>query len=138
MHDDQHGTAIISCAALINALELVKKNIKNVKIVISGAGAAAISCTRLYISFGAKRKNIVMTDSKGVIRNDRKKLTKEKKEFSTDRNINTLEEALIEADVFIGLSQGNIVNEKMLKSMASDPIVFAMANPDPEIKYKTA
>tara|TARA_B100000780_G_scaffold274178_1_gene238812 strand:+ start:9618 stop:11885 length:2268 start_codon:yes stop_codon:yes gene_type:complete len=138
MHDDQHGTAIISCAALINALEIAKKNIKNVKIVVSGAGAAAISCTRLYVSFGAKRNNIVMTDSKGVIRNDRENLTNEKTEFSTDRDINTLEEALIDADVFIGLSQGNIVNEKMLKSMGPDPIVFAMANPDPEIKYKTA
>ena len=138
MHDDQHGTAIISCAALINALELANKNIKDVRIVISGAGAAAISCTRLYQSFGAKRINIVMIDSKGVIRNDRKNLSKEKAEFSTKLEINTLEEAIAGADVFIGLSQGNIVNEQMLKSMNSDPIVFAMANPDPEIKYKKA
>ena len=138
MHDDQHGTAIISCAALLNALELAKKEIDKVKIVISGAGAAAISCTRLYKAFGAKRKNIVMTDSKGVIRNDRNNLSKEKSEFSTDLNLNTLEEALEGADVFIGLSQGNIVNDSMLKSMGSNPIVFAMANPDPEIKYKTA
>lgn len=138
MHDDQHGTAIISCAALLNALELANKEIGEVKIVISGAGAAAISCTRLYKAFGAKRKNIVMTDSKGVIRNDRKNLSKEKSEFSTDRDINTLEEAFLGADVFIGLSQGNIVSENMLKSMGSNPIVFAMANPDPEIKYKTA
>ena len=138
MHDDQHGTAIISCAALINALELANKNIKDVRIVISGAGAAAISCTRLYQSFGAKRINIVMIDSKGVIRNDRKNLSKEKAEFSTKLEINTLEEAMAGADVFIGLSQGNIVNEQMLKSMNSDPIVFAMANPDPEIKYKKA
>jgi len=138
MHDDQHGTAIISCAALINALELANKKIEEVKIVISGAGAAAISCARLYMSFGAKRKNIVMTDSKGVIRNDRKNLSKEKSEFSTELNLNSLEEAFVGADVFIGLSQGNIVNEKMLKSMGSNPIVFAMANPDPEIKYDTA
>jgi malate dehydrogenase (oxaloacetate-decarboxylating)(NADP+) len=138
MHDDQHGTAIISCAALLNALELANKKIDKVKIVISGAGAAAISCTRLYKAFGAKRKNIIMTDSKGVIRNDRNNLSKEKSEFSTDLNFNTLEEALEGADVFIGLSQGNIVNESMLKSMGSNPIVFAMANPDPEIKYKTA
>ena len=138
MHDDQHGTAIISCAALINALELANKNISDVRIVISGAGAAAISCTRLYQSFGAKRINIVMIDSKGVIRNDRKNLSKEKAEFSTKLEINTLEEAMAGADVFIGLSQGNIVNEQMLKSMNSDPIVFAMANPDPEIKYKKA
>ena len=138
MHDDQHGTAIISCAALLNALELANKEMGEVKIVISGAGAAAISCTRLYKAFGAKRKNIVMTDSKGVIRNDRKNLSKEKSEFSTDRDINTLEEAFLGADVFIGLSQGNIVSENMLKSMGSNPIVFAMANPDPEIKYKTA
>ena len=138
MHDDQHGTAIISCAALLNALELANKEMGEVKIVISGAGAAAISCTRLYEAFGAKRKNIVMTDSKGVIRNDRKNLSKEKSEFSTDRDINTLEEAFLGADVFIGLSQGNIVSENMLKSMGSNPIVFAMANPDPEIKYKTA
>ena len=138
MHDDQHGTAIISCAALINALELAKKKIEEVKIVVSGAGAAAISCSRLYKSFGAKRKNIVMTDSKGVIRNDRKNLSKEKSEFSTELNLNSLEEALVDADVFIGLSQGNIVNEKMLKSMGPNPIVFAMANPDPEIKYETA
>jgi len=138
MHDDQHGTAIISCAALINALELANKNIEDVRIVISGAGAAAISCTRLYQSFGAKRINIVMIDSKGVIRNDRKNLSKEKAEFSTKLEINTLEEAMAGADVFIGLSQGDIVNEQMLKSMNSDPIVFAMANPDPEIKYKKA
>ena len=138
MHDDPHGTAIISCAALLNALELANKKIGEVKIVVSGAGAAAISCTRLYISFGAKRKNIIMTDSKGVIRSDRKNLSKEKSEFSTHLKLNTLEDALANADVFIGLSKGNIVNENMLKSMGPNPIVFAMANPDPEIKYKTA
>ena len=138
MHDDQHGTAIISCAALINALELANKKIEKVKIVVSGAGAAAISCTRLYRSFGAKRKNIIMIDSKGVIRNDRKGLSKEKSEFSTHLNLKTLEDALVQADVFIGLSKPDIVSVKMLKSMKDNPIVFAMANPDPEIKYQTA
>ena len=138
MHDDQHGTAIISCAALINALELANKKIEKVKIVISGAGAAAISCTRLYQSFGAKRKNIIMTDSKGVIRNDREGLSKEKSEFSTNLKLKTLEDALVDADVFIGLSKPDILSVKMLKSMKDNPIVFAMANPDPEIKYQTA
>ena len=138
MHDDQHGTAIISSAALINALELAEKKIQNVIIVISGAGAAAISCARLYKSFGAKRKNIIMIDSKGVIKNNRKKLSKEKSEFCTDLDYNTLEDAIVNADVFIGLSQGNILTKKMLKSMANNPIVFAMANPDPEIKYDLA
>jgi malate dehydrogenase (oxaloacetate-decarboxylating)(NADP+) len=138
MHDDQHGTAIISCAALLNALELAGKKIETTKIVISGAGAAAISCARLYKSFGAQGKNMVMTDSKGVIRSDRENLTMEKQEFSTQRDLHTLEEALKDADVFIGLSQANIVDEKMLLSMASNPIVFAMANPDPEINYDLA
>ena len=138
MHDDQHGTAIISCAALINALELSNKKIEGVKIVISGAGAAAISCTRLYMAFGAQRENIVMLDSKGVIRKTRENLTTQKAEFATDRAIETLEEAMVQADVFMGLSQPNIVNEKMLLSMAKDPIVFAMANPDPEVGYDLA
>ncbi len=138
MHDDQHGTAIISCAALLNAVELAEKKIEDIKIVISGAGAAAISCTRLYKAFGAQSQNIVMTDSKGVIRNDRQGLTSEKQEFATDRDLNTLEEALVGADVFIGLSMANIVDEKMLLSMAPKPIVFAMANPDPEINYDLA
>ncbi|MDA9035732.1 NADP-dependent malic enzyme [Flavobacteriaceae bacterium] len=138
MHDDQHGTAIISCAALINALELSNKKIEAVKIVISGAGAAAISCTRLYMAFGAQRENIVMLDSKGVIRKTRENLTSQKAEFATDRAIETLEEAMVQADVFMGLSQPNIVNEKMLLSMAKDPIVFAMANPDPEVGYDLA
>ncbi|MEK9957367.1 MAG: NADP-dependent malic enzyme [Flavobacteriaceae bacterium] len=138
MHDDQHGTAIISCAALLNALELAGKKIETAKIVISGAGAAAISCARLYKSFGAQGKNMVMTDSKGVIGSDRENLTMEKQEFSTQRDLHTLEEALKDADVFIGLSQANIVDEKMLLSMASNPIVFAMANPDPEINYNLA
>ena len=138
MHDDQHGTAIISAAALLNALELAEKNIENVKIVVSGAGAAAISCTRLYQSFGAKRDNIVMLDSKGVIRKDRENLTSQKAEFATNRTIDTLEEAMINADVFIGLSTYDIVSPEMLTTMAKNPIVFAMANPDPEIKYHLA
>ncbi|OIQ29419.1 MAG: NADP-dependent malic enzyme [Bacteroidetes bacterium MedPE-SWsnd-G2] len=138
MHDDQHGTAIISAAALINACELTEKNISDVKIVISGAGAAAISCTRLYQAFGAKRENIVMLDSKGVIRNDRETLTTQKAEFATDRKINTLDEAMVDADVFIGLSMADIVTPDMLRVMAKDPIVFAMANPDPEIPYQLA
>ncbi|MGC6432451.1 MAG: NADP-dependent malic enzyme [Jejuia sp.] len=138
MHDDQHGTAIISAAALINALELIDKNIEDVKIVISGAGAAAISCSRLYQSCGAKRENMVMLDSKGVIRSDRDNLTSQKAEFATDRKIDTLEEAMVDADVFIGLSMADILSPEMLKTMAKDPVVFAMANPDPEIKYQLA
>jgi len=138
MHDDQHGTAIISCAALLNALELSDKKIEEVRIVISGAGAAAVSCTRLYKAFGAKSENIVMTDSKGVIRKDRENLTPEKAEFATDLDLNTLEDAMHDADVFIGLSMANIVTPAMLKSMEKNPIVFAMANPDPEIAYDLA
>jgi malate dehydrogenase (oxaloacetate-decarboxylating)(NADP+) len=138
MHDDQHGTAIISCAALINALELADKKIEEVRIVISGAGAAAVSCTRLYKAFGARDENIVMTDSKGVIRKDRENLTPEKQEFATALELHTLEEAMEKADVFIGLSMANIVTESMLLSMNPNPIVFAMANPDPEIEYNLA
>ena len=138
MHDDQHGTAIISAAALLNALEIAEKNIEDVKIVVSGAGAAAISCTRLYQSFGAKRENIVMLDSKGVIRTDRENLTSQKAEFATHRTIDTLEEAMKDSDVFIGLSTSDIVSPEMLTTMAKNPIVFAMANPDPEIKYHLA
>ncbi|TMU54377.1 NADP-dependent malic enzyme [Flagellimonas algicola] len=138
MHDDQHGTAIISAAALINAMEIAQKKIEKVKIVVSGAGAAAVSCTRLYKAFGAKAENIVMLDSKGVIRKDRENLSKEKLEFASDRKIDTLDEALQDADVFIGLSIANIMTPDMLLSMAKDPIVFAMANPDPEIEYGLA
>jgi malate dehydrogenase (oxaloacetate-decarboxylating)(NADP+) len=138
MHDDQHGTAIISAAALLNALELSEKRIEDVQIVISGAGAAAISCTRLYQAFGAKRENIVMTDSKGIIRQSRPDLSTEKAEFATHRDIDTLEEAMVNADVFVGLSTSNIVTPNMLLSMAANPIVFAMANPDPEIDYQLA
>ena len=138
MHDDQHGTAIISCAALLNALELSNKNIDSVKIVVSGAGAAAISCTRLYQSFGAKKENIIMLDSKGVIRLNRPNLSPQKAEFATHRTLDTLAEALEDADVFIGLSQPNILDKAMLLSMAKNPVVFAMANPTPEIDYDLA
>lgn len=138
MHDDQHGTAIISSAALLNALELSDKKIEDVRIVISGAGAAAVSCTRLYKAFGAKQENIIMTDSKGVIRKDRHNLTAEKQEFATAIDVDTLADAMVEADVFIGLSKANIVSPEMLLSMNEKPIVFAMANPDPEIAYDLA
>ena len=138
MHDDQHGTAIISAAALKNALEIVGKDIDKVKIVVNGAGAAAISCTRLYIALGADPKNIVMCDSKGVIRKDNPNLDYLKAEFATDRDLHTLTEAMKDADVFIGLSKGNVVSPEMLLSMAKDPIVFAMANPTPEIAYDLA
>ena len=138
MHDDQHGTAIISAAALLNALELANKKIEDIKIVVSGAGAAAISCTKLYRAFGVNVENVVMLDSKGVIRKDRESLSQEKIEFATSRNINTLEEAMIDSDVFIGLSKANILSTDMLLSMAKEPIVFAMANPNPEIQYDLA
>ena len=138
MHDDQHGTAIISAAGLLNAVEVAGKKLEDVKIVVNGAGAAAISCTRLYCSFGAQRKNIVMLDSKGVIRSDREKLTEQKREFATDRDIHTLEEAVKDADVFVGLSKGNVLTKDMVRSMAANPIIFALANPVPEISYEDA
>jgi len=138
MHDDQHGTAIITGAALLNALKIAKKKIRSVKIVVSGAGASAISCARLYVLLGAKKENMVMIDSKGVIRKDRKKLPKLKEEFATNKKINTLEEAMKGADIFLGLSKGNILDRKIIKSMARRPIVFALANPDPEISYEEA
>ena len=138
MHDDQHGTAMIYCAALINAIDLVNKKIKSVKLVMSGAGSSAIASAKLYISFGLKRENIIMVDSKGVINNKRTDLNDEKKFFVTKRNINTLEDAMIDSDVFIGLSTGDILTSKMLKTMAKDPIVFAMSNPNPEINYDLA
>ena len=138
MHDDQHGTAIISAAALINAVELVNKKLDVIKIVISGAGAAAVSCGRLYKSLGVKRENIIMTDSKGVINVNRKNISYEKAEFATKKKLKTLEQAINGADVFIGLSKPNILNKKMLLSMAKNPIVFALANPDPEINYDLA
>ena len=138
MHDDQHGTAIISNAGLLNALLLSNKKIENVKVVVNGAGAAAIACTRLMVSLGAKHENIVMVDSKGVIRKDRGNLTVQKEEFATSRDLHTLEEAMNGADVFLGLSKANILSKKMVQSMAPNCIVFAMANPDPEITYELA
>ena len=139
MHDDQHGTAIICTAALKNAIEITGKKLDKVKIVVNGAGAAAISCTRLYISLGAKKENIIMCDSKGVIQKSRKDLTTQKTEFATDQtDQHTLEDAMKGADVFVGLSKGNIVTPAMLLTMAKDPIVFAMANPEPEIEYSLA
>lgn len=138
MHDDQHGTAIISGAALINACELQQKNIADVKIVVNGAGAAAISCTAMYVAIGAKKENIVMLDSKGVIRKDRAHLDSSKAEWATDRDIHTLEEAVKDADVFIGLSAADVLTPEMLKTMAPRPIVLAMANPNPEIAYDLA
>ncbi len=137
-HDDQHGTAIISAAGLINALELNGKKIGNLRVVVNGAGAAAVSCIRLYISMGVKPENVVMLDSKGVLNNKRTDLNKIKQQFITQRNISTLEEAFVDADVFLGLSVGNVVSKKMVQSMAKDPIVFAMANPNPEISYEDA
>ena len=139
MHDDQHGTAIISAAALLNALEIQKKKIDKIKLVVIGAGAAAISCSKLYVSMGAKLENIVMIDREGVIRADRKNhMDETKRHFATTRNIHTLEDAMKDADAVIGLSSANTLTPAMLKSMAKNPIVFAMANPDPEIEYNLA
>ena len=139
MHDDQHGTAIISAAGLKNALEVAGKDIAKVKIVVNGAGAAAISCTKLYVALGAKVENIVMLDSKGVITSDRENLTEQKKLFATDRrDVHTLAEAIKGADVFVGLSKGNVLTQDMLRSMNDNPIVFALANPVPEISYEDA
>jgi len=138
MHDDQHGTAIICSAGIINALELTGKNLNEAKIVINGAGAAAIACTKLIISLGAKRENIVMLDSKGALRKDRTDLNKYKLEFATDRDVRTLTDSMVGADIFLGLSQANVVSKEMVRSMAPGPIVFAMANPDPEISYDDA
>ena len=139
MHDDQHGTAIISAAGLKNALEVAGKDIAKVKIVVNGAGAAAISCTKLYVALGANVENIVMLDSKGVITSDRENLTEQKKLFATDRrDVHTLAEAIKGADVFVGLSKGNVLTQDMLRSMNDNPIVFALANPVPEISYEDA
>ena len=139
MHDDQHGTAIISAAGLKNALEVAGKDIAKVKIVVNGAGAAAISCTKLYVALGAKVENIVMLDSKGVITSDRENLTEQKKLCATDRrDVHTLAEAIKGADVFVGLSKGNVLTQDMLRSMNDNPIVFALANPVPEISYEDA
>ena len=139
MHDDQHGTAIISAAGLLNALEVNGKKIGDVKVVVNGAGAAAISCTKLYLALGVKRENVVMLDSRGVISTSRTNLTPEKVEFATSRtDITTLAEAIVGADVFLGLSKGNVLSQDMVRSMANDPIVFALANPEPEITYEAA
>ncbi|WP_185872925.1 NADP-dependent malic enzyme [Blattabacterium cuenoti] len=138
MHDDQHGTAIISGAALLNALNYVKKNITKIKMIVNGAGSAAISCTRLYKQLGVKPENIMMFDSKGLLHISRKDLTKEKKEFAVNTKLQNLSEAIKHSDVFIGLSIGGVLTTKMLKSMSKNPIVFAMANPDPEIDYNLA
>lgn len=139
MHDDQHGTAIISSAGLINALEVAGKKIEDVKIVVNGAGASAVSCTKLYVSLGARLENIVMLDSKGVISKDRTDLNEQKRYFATSRtDIHTLEEAIKGADVFLGLSRGNVLSQDMVRSMAPSPIVFALANPVPEISYEDA
>ncbi|REJ83048.1 MAG: NADP-dependent malic enzyme [Bacteroidetes bacterium] len=138
MHDDQHGTAIISAAALLNALELAKKKIEEIIIVVNGAGASAISCAKLYLALGAKKENIVMLDSTGVLRADRKDLEENKKFFTTTRDLHKLEDAMKGADVFLGLSKGNVVNRAMVASMAKNAIVFALANPDPEISYDEA
>ena len=139
MHDDQHGTAIISSAGLVNALEVAGKKIEDVKIVVNGAGASAVSCTKLYVSLGARLENIVMVDSKGVISKTRTDLNEQKRYFATDRtDVHTLEEAIKGADVFLGLSKGNVLSQDMVRSMASMPIVFALANPTPEISYEDA
>ena len=138
MHDDQHGTAIISAAALINALEIANKKIDEVKVVVNGAGAAAIACTKLYVELGLKKENILMCDSKGVINKNRENLTPEKLDFIANTDISTLEDALKNADVFVGLSKGNVMTPEMLLSMAENPIVFGLANPDPEIRYDLA
>jgi malate dehydrogenase (oxaloacetate-decarboxylating)(NADP+) len=138
MHDDQHGTAIISSAGLINALDILGKKIEDIKIVVSGAGAAAISCTKLYLAMGAKKENVIMCDSRGVIHKDRTDLNETKKPFATDLPVHTLEEAVKGADMFLGLSVGGMLTQDMMKTMAPNPIVFALANPVPEISYDEA
>lgn len=137
-HDDQHGTAIISAAGLLNAVEINGKNLADLKVVVCGAGAAANSCTRLYVALGIRKENVVMVDSKGVINNRRTDLNKYKKEWITDRDISTLADAVKDADVFLGLSVANMLSKEMLSTMAPNPIVFAMANPNPEISYEDA
>jgi malate dehydrogenase (oxaloacetate-decarboxylating)(NADP+) len=138
MHDDQHGTAIISSAAMLNAVEIAGKKVGDIKLVVSGAGASAQSCTKLYVALGVKKENVVMIDSNGVIRQDRENLSASKANFATARDISTLEEAMKNADMFLGLSRGGILTSKMVKTMAKDPIVFALANPDPEIDFDVA
>ena len=138
MHDDQHGTAIISAAALLNAVEIQGKKLADVKLVVSGAGASAMACCNLYVKLGVKIENVVMFDSKGAITKTRTDIDAMKRIYATSRRINSLEAAMKGSDVFIGLSKGGIVSAKMLKGMAKNPIVFALANPDPEIDYETA
>ncbi|HML66423.1 MAG TPA: NADP-dependent malic enzyme [Dysgonomonas sp.] len=138
MHDDQHGTAIISAAALINALDITNKDISKIKLVVNGAGASAIACTNLYMRFGVKKENIIMCDSKGVITTKRPNLTDTKKEFAIDSDITTLEQAIEGADVFLGLSTADILTKEMIRKMNNNPIVFALANPNPEISYEEA
>src|SRR5450432_1407255 len=138
MHDDQHGTAIISSAALINALELQKKKIEKVRFVINGAGAAAMACSKLYVALGAKPENFIVFDKEGVLHKGRMDLEEDRSLFAIDKSDTTLEKAMVDADVFVGLSVGNVVTPEMVKSMAKRPIVFAMANPDPEISYDAA
>lgn len=137
-HDDQHGTAIISAAGLINSLEITGRKIEDVKMVVCGAGAAAISCSRLYVTLGIRRENIVMCDSKGVINSKRKDLNKFKQEFVTKRDLDTIEQAIVGADLFLGLSTACMMSKEMLSSMADNPIIFAMANPNPEISFEDA
>lgn len=137
-HDDQHGTAIISGAGLINALEITGKKIEDIRIVVNGAGAGAISCTKLYVALGVRKENVVMVDSKGVVNVKRKDLNKYKQLFATSRDISTLAEAVVGADMFLGLSVANVMSKQMLASMAPNPIVFAMANPNPEITFEDA
>ena len=138
MHDDQHGTAIISAAALLNGLEIAGKKIEDIKMVVNGAGAAAIACSKLYIELGLKKENIIMCDSKGVISHKRTNLTPEKLDFVQNTEAETLDEVLEGADVFIGLSKGNVLKPEILAKMAENPIVFALANPIPEINYDLA
>ena len=138
MHDDQHGTAIISAAALLNALEIAGKRIEDVKLVVSGAGAAAIACTKMYVSLGLRKENVIMCDSKGVVRADRLDINEYKREFATDHDVHTLAEAMVGADAFAGFSKGGTVSREMVKSMAASPIIIAMANPVPEIGYYEA
>ena len=138
MHDDQHGTAIITGAGLINALELADKKIDAVRVVFNGAGASAMSCAKIFLSLGVKKEHLIMCDSKGVIRTDSPNLDSTKQFFATNQNLTTLTEAMSGADVFVGLSKGNVVNQDMVRGMAANPIVFALANPDPEIPYDEA
>lgn len=138
MHDDQHGTAIISAAALLNALEIAGKKIEDVRLVVNGAGAAAIACTKMYVSLGLRKENIVMCDSKGVVRADRTDLNEYKREFATARDLHCLAEAMVDADAFVGFSKAGTVSREMVKSMAEHPVIIAMANPVPEIGYYEA